>query len=389
LDVVLGTNQLTSINGAETYLTTVADQLQRFGHRVTVFGLELGQMAEFAAGRGLRVTDREAELPESCDAVLVNDAVSALTLAEHYGTTPQVFVAHGEGYLFCTPPQLPEVTSAVVALNDRVARRMQALALVPEVVRLRQPIDLDRFTDRGAPRPRARRVLLLGNYLRGERRQLVTDACAELGLEWTQVGAHGAPTPEPELAIAEADIVIGHGRAILEAMASGRAAYAYDHSGADGWVTPAGYPAMESDGFAGHRLAPEIPDRERLRRDLEGYQADMGRQNRDLAERYHRAGLHAEQLVALFERLAPRRTPAADPLAEMVRLTALERRAVGRAELSRTENRILRAQVHELESQVAELKNTRRYRTMERLLWPLELLRRIRPSSRRRPRSGS
>jgi hypothetical protein len=356
---------------------------------VTLFGLELGEMAEFARGRGLRVTDREGELPESCDAVLVNDAVSALTLAERYGSTPQVFVAHGEGYLFCTPPQLPDVTSAVVALNDRVARRLQALGVAPEVVRLRQPIDLDRFADRGAPRPRARRVLLLGNYLRGERRELVTEACAEAGLEWTQVGAHGAPTPEPELAIAEADIVIGHGRSILEGMASGRAAYAYDHSGADGWVTPEAYAAMESDGFAGHRLAPEIPDRDRLCRDLEAYHADMGRQNRDLAERFHRAGLHAEQLVSLFGRLAPRRSRPADPLAEMARLTALERRAVGKAELARTENRILRAQVHKLESQVANLKNTRRYRTMERLLSPLNLLRRIRPSSGRPPRSGS
>jgi hypothetical protein len=172
-------------------------------------------------------------------------------------------------------------------------------------------------------------------------------------------------------------------------MASGRAAYAYDHSGADGWVTPDAYPAMESDGFAGHRLAPEISDRDRLCRDLEAYRADMGRQNRDLAERFHRAGMHAEELISLFGRLVPRRSRPADPLAEMARLTALERRAVGRAEMSRTENRILRAQIHKLESQVAELKNTRRYRAMERLVSPLDALRRIKPSSGRPPRSGS
>jgi hypothetical protein len=226
-------------------------------------------------------------------------------------------------------------------------------------------------------------VLLLGNYLRGERRELVTEACSEVGLEWTQVGAHGAPTPEPEWAIGEADIVIGHGRSILEAMASGRAAYAYDHSGADGWVTPDTYPSMEADGFAGHRATSETPDRERLCRDLAAYRADMGRQNRDIAERYHRAGMHAQELISLFGRLAPRRSGPGDSLAELARLTAMERRAVGRAEAARTENRILRARVHRLESQVDEIKRTRRYRTMERLLRPLEAVRSLRPSRRR------
>jgi hypothetical protein len=278
---------------------------------------------------------------------------------------------------------VPGLTSAVVALNDRVARRLHVLGVTPEVVRLRQPIDLDRFADKGAPRPRARRVLLLGNYLRGERRELVTEACLDVELEWTQVGAHGKATLEPEWAIGEADIVIGHGRSILEAMASGRAAYAYDHSGADGWVTPGTYPSMEADGFAGHRAGSKILDREGLCRDLEAYRADMGRQNRDLAERYHRAGMHAQELISLFSRLAPRRDGPGDSLAEMARLTAMERRAVGRAEMARTENRILRARVHSLEVQVDEIKRTRRYRTMESLLRPLDALRRVRPSRRR------
>ena len=35
----------------------------------------------------------------------------------------------------------------------------------------------------------------------------------------------------------EADIIVGYGRTILEAMACGRPAYVHEHSGSDGWVT--------------------------------------------------------------------------------------------------------------------------------------------------------
>jgi hypothetical protein len=322
------------------------------------------------------VTGPEDELPETCDALLVNDAVAAFTLAERYASAPQVFVAHGEGFMFCTPPQLPGVTSAVVALNDRVASRLRALAVHPKLVRLRQPIDITRFADSGGPRRHARRVLLLGSYLIGERRDVLTEACERAGLEWTQVGAHGTPTPEPELAIAGADIVVGHGRSILEAMSSGRPAYVYDHSGADGWVTPERYAAMEADGFAGQRDDGGPVDAERLCRDLQAYRPEMGRRNRDLVQRFHRAGAHAQELVALFGRL-PARTPASGPLDEMARLAAAEWRALSRAERLRSENRTLRTQLHELEDHVNFLKGTRRYRTMALLVRPLDALRRL------------
>ena len=403
MNVVLGTNQLTAINGAETYLITVAEQLQRLGHAVTLYGLELGEMAEYARKRGLPVTSRGDELPEACDALLVNDVVAAYALADRYETTPQVFVAHAAGFVFCTPPQLPEVTSAVVALNDRVAGRLRALALAPEIVRLRQPIDITRFAETGAPRAHARRVLALGNYLLGEPRDLLAQACETAGLEWTQIGAHGTATPEPELAIADADIVVGHGRAILEAMASGRPAFVFDQSGADGWVTRRRYSALESDGFAGQRQDAAVYDLKRLSDDLAAYRPEMGLENRDLARKFHRAADHAAQLVALFGRLPPRRARPADRLDEMARLAAAEWRALSRAHQLRTGNQMLRAELHAVESRaqalelelhelhayVTELKGSRRYRAMARLVRPLDAFRRRTHAEPERAREDS
>ena len=376
--VVLGSNQLTSINGAETYLVTVAEQLQGLGHEVTLFGLELGEMAAFARGRGLSVAASEDHLPATCDALMANDAVTAFTLADRYPGAPQVFVAHSEDLAFCTPPQLRAVTSAVAVLNDRVARRLETIPLDSEVVRLSQPIDRVRFWNRGSIRPRPRRVLMLGNYLYGEQRETLMRAWGDGDLEWMQVGRHGTATPEPEVAIGDADIVVGHGRAVLEAMSSARAVYVFDHSGADGWVTPERYSALEADGFAGHAFG-EVIDGARLRRDLGLYRPEMGPDNMALTELNHRADHHAQELVRLFSRLAPR--PAVDdaPLREMARLASLEWGAVGRAADLELENRALRARVHAAEpvaDQLTALVGTRRYRLLQRLLRPLDDARR-------------
>ncbi len=144
----------------------------------------------------------------------------------------------------------------VVVLNDRVARRIAALGSRPEVVRLRQPIDIERFRPRGAARRRARRVLLLSNYLKGAPLRMLENVCDDLGLELVRLGASGTPTLDPQGEMADADIVVGYGRSVLEAMALGRAAYVWDYAGGDGWVTPETYPALEADGFCRRRHRP-------------------------------------------------------------------------------------------------------------------------------------
>jgi hypothetical protein len=99
--------------------------------------------------------------------------------------------------------------------------------------------------------------------------------------------------------MAEADIVVGKGRVILEAMACGRAAYIYDFMGSDGWVTPESYPAQEADAFFG-RSDARPPARGALAEELAAYEPEMGARNRELAVAHHDAAAHAKDLVGLL-----------------------------------------------------------------------------------------
>jgi hypothetical protein len=384
MELVLASLHLSWMGGATTYLLTVASALQNLGHEVTVYSPDPGAGGALARARGLRVSTRERDLPARCDAVLVQDTVMALELGERL-RAPQVFVSHGAEAALAAPPQASGRTAAIVAMNDRVARRARALALDVEVVRLTQPIDTERFWSRGPLRDPPRQVLLLGNYLSGERRAIMTDSCEALGLSWRQVGREGQMSTDVSDAIADADIVVGYGRSVLEAMASGRAAYVYDYIGGDGWVTPATYPELESAGFTGGSTdAASSP--EAVRAELAAYDANMGVANRQLVLSHHGAGAHAIALADLFERVAdaPVTRPAdARELARVVRTQwhadwrmqelwrELERERAARvAEEERA--REAEGRADDAERRLRAVATSWRWRAVQRLLGPLD-----------------
>jgi glycosyltransferase involved in cell wall biosynthesis len=321
LKIVVGTYHL-GLGGAESYTLTVCEQLQRLGHDLVILGVQPGPAAEIARARGLEVRLRDDELPDSCDLLFVQDAVTAYQLVEKYPQAPLVYVAHADEYDFCVPPQLPGFVQAVVVLNERLARHVRSLAVVPEIVRLRQPVDVKRFYPRNALPERPQRALVLGNWVQADRRRLLLQACAEAGIELRERGARSTYTREPDLELASVDIVFGKARVIVEAMAAGRAAYVFDHNGGDGWVTPARYELLEADNFGGQAEAVAT-DLGRLRADLAAYDSAMGPANRDLAVANHSASRHAHELVALFKRLAPDVERDDAPVRELSRLTRL------------------------------------------------------------------
>jgi hypothetical protein len=363
-----------------SYFATVAEQLQRLGHDVVAFTRETGPMADWLDTRGLAVVG-PGDLPEECDAVLVQDAPCSYELAEHYPRAPQVFVSHGAEYDMEVPPQVPGVVGAVVVMNERVKARVEATGLDCEIVRLRQPIDFTRFAPRLPARPRPRLAVLLSNYLGGSRRGLVTRALERAGIEWRQLGRKGEIVTDPERLLAEADIVIGYGRSILEGMSCGCAAYVYEYS-ADGWVTAETYEAMEADGFAGTAL-PDVIDPARVERDLAAYDPAMGAVNRELTATRHNMFEHVNELVALLKRLTPR-APEARQAAEMARLVRMQWDAYLAArhfesKLDGLHRRAVAAEERALEAEgrLDEIKGSARYRLAQRLAAPAERARRL------------
>ena len=322
MKLVVGTLRLAQPGGSETYALTVAEHLARLGHSVTLYARELGLVSEQARERALRVAATAEELPADADGVIAGvDQGLGLQLVARYPRAARVWVVHSSEDVHLQPP-VAGAFAAAVALNDLHAKRAAASASAGEVVRLRQPIDLRRFSVRGTPHERPQEVLLLGNYHSRPdgRAGVLREAWADARIRWSEAGG-ATPTLDAAATIAQADVVVGYGRSMLEAMACGRAAYVHDQAGSEGWVTPQSYARMEAGGFAvaGTRLPP---DKKRLRADLDEYDPALGLEGRDLVRTHHDARDHAAALVTLIERLAPGK-----PLGEPSTLRALEQLA--------------------------------------------------------------
>lgn len=351
MKLLLATNHL-GLGGSESYLLTVAEQLDRLGHEAVIYTPEPEGGVEAANDRGIAVVD-ESALDEEYDAALVQDAGVCFQIADRCPRLPQLFVAHSAKFDLQAPPQLDGIVGGIVVMNDRVEQRMRSYAIGVELTRMRQPIDTVRFAPRGTLPEVPRTVLLLSNTPHADRLAMLEAACADAGLKLSRLGGPSGRATDVRPTLAEAEIVIGYGRSILEAMAFGRAAYVYDWKGGDGWVTAESYPAIEANGIAGG-ASGEMIDRAQLADDLRRYSASMGSVNHDLVVTHHRANVHAQQLVDLLERLAePPPRPRA-PLQEMARLVRLEWRA--RLEINGLahENAHLRDLLRESEERVGE-----------------------------------
>jgi hypothetical protein len=321
--VLLSFENFAWFGGTQSYTLTVATELQRLGHEVAIYSPDHGAMADFAHRQGVDVISRR-ELPANSDLLVCSDAATCHELAPRYGDAVRLFVVHSVDFMLQAPPQLRDRCQALVVLNDRVRRAVEARAWHAPVVRLRQPIDLRRFAGIARTESNSRTALVLSNLVSSSGAKLIEDACRanRLNVEW--IGGGTDPTPTPELAFAGAKLVIGLGRSVLEGMAAGRAAYVYGIVGGDGWVTPERYPLMEADGFAGTSAPGVVIDRDRLADDLRSWDEQMGRLNRDLAVAHHTAREHAIELVNLARSLDA--SPPAEPTLseELARLIRLE-----------------------------------------------------------------
>lgn len=323
--IALVYESLEALGGVETYLVLLAERLEGLGHEALIVVNRVGEAAARARELAVTVVAGSEALPAHVDAVIANDAASAYELAVRYPAAARVFVAHSTDGEFAVPP--PALPQAIVALNDRLAAWVAARPGAAEIVRLRQPVDVERFAPIRPARERATRLCAFGNYHRGTALADIEACCERLGWELDHVGQQGSPSPYPEHALQRADVVLGIGRCAIEGMACGAATYVLGPIGADGWVTPASYPAIEADGFSG-RATGEIVSRARLLADLGAWTPELGRDARRLARAGHDATEHARALVELLIRLGAPTAPPETAL-ELARLARAASRAEG------------------------------------------------------------
>ena len=353
---VIATRRLSAPGGSETFVLTLAEALAQLGHDVVLFALEHGLVADEAGRRALTVLSPLDQLPHTIDVTIALDRVLAIDMALRYPRATRLYAVHNALEEWLPPPEVG-IVAGTLAPNTRFETLARGCVGAGEVIRIRQPINIVRYSPRSFANPVPLNVLSVGNYsnVEGQRLTQLRQAWDEFGLNWHILG-YPVPTLNVPEAIAAADIVVGYGRSILEAMSCGRPAYVHEHSGSDGWVTPESYERLEADGFTGSAIRTH-PSSAALRADFAFYHPDLGRAGQDFVRMHHDAKIVAANIVDRIAAIAG--NPASYDLIGLYglkRLAESHMRAEQKAERYRSEAKALAAMLQTRQEGSSEAK---------------------------------
>ena len=212
---VLLTNLFIDRNsGTETFVETVADGLRRAGHCPMIYATRLGPQAERMSIRGHVVVDSIGALPAEPDVIHAQHAPTTIIAIAAFPHTPVLNYCHSARFAAETPVLHPNVRRHVAidelcrarCLTDGDPRERLSVLL--------NPVDLERFSMRGALPNRPKRALILGK--RREHRPLVEEACAASGVVLDELGDGVRFSTSLEEDLPAYDLVFGGAEARLK-----------------------------------------------------------------------------------------------------------------------------------------------------------------------------
>ena len=365
MKILLTNHDLSLYAGTETFVYTLAIELQREGHEVVCFSPRLGAVAQRLVSAGVTVTADLAAAPDDVDVIHAHHRYESLLARTRYPDRPMIFTGHGVLPWQEQPAVDALDASRYVAVSEEVRDHLVARHRVPadQVVIVRNGIDLERFRARTPVSPEPRHALILSNYMPARQRAQVRRVCRAMGITVREAGA-GNALWAVEDEIARADLVFGLGRSALEAMASRRVVLVYDYNGGDGLVTPERFERLRRRNFSGRTHGRRFTDAE-LTAEIQAYSPAVAEDVYAFIERDHDVRRMARQLIALYEEA---RRPARAP-----RTATIPYRALG-AVLE--DARALRAAAESAQDSLRDIRQSRSWRA-------LAMYRRLRKGLRR------
>lgn len=217
--ILLTNNHLDSYGGTEVWVRTMYKALEDLGHKVDVYThLPKGRLYE-------TLSDYDASA--TYDLALINHNTCLKDLADKPNVKKRVFTCHG----IIPSLEMPQPGADVyVGVSEETAQRCRDKGFKATVIR--NPVDTDLFYEQRPINDTLTNVLYLSTH-GGEIARTVREACQ--GLHLAELGGVNKSGDVQDW-INAADLVIGLGRGVYEALACRRNVIVFDYLGGDGYV---------------------------------------------------------------------------------------------------------------------------------------------------------
>lgn len=214
MNILVANNQLIKTGGTENYTYTLIKELIRRKHNVEYFTFHKGEIAEKIEALGVRFKSKR-----SYDLILANHntTVDKLHLC---GYTIQT--CHG---IFPELEQPSKNADAFVCISYEIQQHLKKKNINAFIIN--NGIDCERFYPQKSINKKITSVLSLCQS--EEANNFIANCCSNQNITFTKINKYTDNLWELERYINEADLVVGIGRSLYDAMACGRAVISYDN----------------------------------------------------------------------------------------------------------------------------------------------------------------
>jgi len=249
--IVIFHGRLTSLTGGEVNTRDWALALKSRGHRVVIFTVYPGPLAEQIRRAGIAIVDDPAAISDPPDILFGAGVNDVATLLARFPDVPAIQVAQIWDHWNCYPCPLPQIVLHVAVDELNAEMLINEFGIPRERVRLiYNAVDVQRLPTRRAPLPpRPARALVIVKHV-GSHVETMRAACAAHGIAVDFVGyPTGQPVEDPLAAMVDCDLVIGSARTALEGAVAGAAVVVADQRGLAGLLTTANLDHFRRNNF--------------------------------------------------------------------------------------------------------------------------------------------
>ena len=280
------------LSGVPTYTLTLYKELEKRGHQVQVFSPKSGYLA-----KEIDVCTIPDDLYYP-DIVIGQHRECVHILRAMYSNVPMIFSAHGVEPEGEQPPDIE--VEAYTAINEETYGHLVVKGVPSRKISIvRDFVDTERFCSTTPPNDVLKNVLFISNRKKWKTYAIIEKTCKNLNLNFVAVGSPYGRSYSLEEDINAADIVIGSGRSILEAMSCGRPVINFDKSVGDGYIINDIYLDSRAHNFCG-TLCKHKFNVDNLTKEILKYNPKDGVINREIILQEHNVVRGVDQILSII-----------------------------------------------------------------------------------------
>jgi len=239
-------------SGSELYISDVAKELIKRGHKPIVYSPRIGDLAHELRSKSIPVVTDLNSIKVKPDLIHGQHHLETMTALAHFSGTPAVFFCHGWLPWEETPPLHPRIVQ-YVTVSDALRDRLIYECGIPakKVATILNSVDLERFLPR-PPLPSIPKRALVFNSpaTEGNIMEVIRKACARHRIVVNVIGyGSGRQSFHPESGLGNYDIIFAVGRSALEGLAIGAAVICCGIEGLGQMVTTQNLDTLRRNNF--------------------------------------------------------------------------------------------------------------------------------------------